>query len=61
MTIEHIIITVIQPTNKITYKTNKILIFSHFYFYCIYNNIIMAIEAEMLRLLFLCHERGEKV
>ena len=49
----------LTKTNKITNKTNKILICSHFYFYCGCSNIIMAIETEMFRLLFLCHERGE--
>ena len=39
-------------TNKITYKTNKILICSHFYFYCGCSNIIIAIETDMFRLLF---------
>ena len=37
--------------------SDKKLIYSHFYFYCGCSNIIMAIETEMFRLLFLCHER----
>ena len=44
-------------TNKFTYKTSKKLIYNHFHFYCGCSNIIMAIETEMFRLLFLCHER----
>ena len=48
-----------EKTNKFTYKTSKKLIYSHFYFYCGCSKIIMAIETEMFRLLFLCHERGE--
>ena len=44
--------------NQIIYlKTSKKLIYSHFYFYCGCSKIIMAIETEMFRLLFLCHER----
>ena len=44
-------------TNKFTYKISKKLIYNHFHFYCGCSNIIMAIETEMFRLLFLCHER----
>ena len=36
---------------------SKKLIYNHFHFYCGCSNIIMAIETEMFRLLFLCHER----
>ena len=43
---------------KLTYKTSKKLIYSHFYFYCGCSKIIMAIETEMFRLLFLCHGKG---
>ena len=46
-----------KNTNKFTYKTSKKLIYSRFYFYCSCSKIIMAIETEMFRLLFLCHER----
>ena len=46
-----------KTTNKFTYKTSKKLIYSRFYFYCSCSKIIMAIETEMFRLLFLCHER----
>ena len=45
-------------TNKFTYKISKKLIYSHFYFYCGCSKIIMAIETEMFRLLFLCHGKG---
>ena len=48
-----------EKTNKFTYKTSKKLIYSHFYFYCGCSKIIMAIETEMFRLLFLCMERGK--
>ena len=44
-----------KTTNKFAYKTSKKLIYSRFYFYC---KIIMAIETEMFRLLFLCHGKG---
>lgn len=46
-----------KTTNKFAYKTSKKLIYSRFYFYCSCSKIIMAIETEMFRLLFLCHER----
>lgn len=48
---------IFYKTNKFTYKTSKKLIYNHFHFYCGCSNIIMAIETEMFRLLFLCHER----
>ena len=47
-----------KTTNKFTYKTSKKLIYSRFYFYCSCSKIIMAIETEMFRLLFLCHGKG---
>ena len=47
-----------KTTNKFAYKTSKKLIYSRFYFYCSCSKIIMAIETEMFRLLFLCHGKG---
>ena len=45
-----------KTTNKFAYKTSKKLIYSRFYCSC--SKIIMAIETEMFRLLFLCHGKG---